>query len=61
MGGTFLMKRIFLAPLAYLMTGMGCYHTFFGNNYIYGIIILIVGLIGVWLGITDKKVNFEKN
>ncbi|MFJ7952016.1 hypothetical protein ACIQZG_10865 [Lysinibacillus sp. NPDC096418] len=55
------MKRIFLAPLAYLMTGMGCYHTFFGNNNIYGIIILIVGLIGVWLDITDKKVKFEKN
>ena len=54
------MKRYIFASIAYLTTGMGVYHTFFGGSNFYGFLILMIGLLGILLNdIFYKKLNTE--
>ena len=53
------MRRFIIASIAYLTTGIGVYHTFFGGSKIYGLFILIMGLLGILSDIFYKKLNTE--
>ena len=54
------MKRYIFAFIAYLTTGMGVYHAFFGSSNFYGFLILTIGLLGILLNdILYKKFNTE--
>lgn len=53
------MKRYIMAAIAYIITGIGVYHTFFGGANIYGLLILIIGLIGILSDIFNEKLKTE--
>jgi hypothetical protein len=53
------MKRLMIAPIAYLTAGIGCYYTFFGGAGIYGMIIFSLGLLGVLYDVFYTKLNVE--
>jgi hypothetical protein len=53
------MKRLIIAFIAYLTTGIGVYHTFFGGSNYYGLLILMLGLIGILFDFNFKKLNRE--
>jgi hypothetical protein len=53
------MKRLMIAPIAYLTAGIGFYYTFFGSAGIYRMIILSLGLLGVLYDIFYTKLNVE--
>jgi hypothetical protein len=59
------MKRIIIALIAYATTGIGVYHTFFKGFDLYGMTILLLGLIGVLYDIFHRKLyrrslNYKK-
>ena len=54
------MKRFIIATIAYLTTGVGVYHTFFGSSKIYGLFTLIIGLLGILSDIFYKKLNKDE-
>ncbi len=56
--GMFTMRKNVISYVAYPTTGVGIYHTFFGNSKLLGSIILIVGLIGI---IYDIFTNISNN
>ena len=39
------MRRFIIVSIAYLTTGIGVYHTFFGGFELYGLLILMIGLL----------------
>lgn len=49
------MKRFIFTFIAYLTTGIGLYHTFLGTFKLYGLMILILGLLGVSYDMFNKK------
>jgi hypothetical protein len=51
------MNRFNIAFIAYSTTGIGIYQTFFGKSELYGLLILMVGLIGVLYDVFYKKLN----
>jgi hypothetical protein len=54
------MKRYIFASIAYLTTGVGLYHTFFGSSNFYGFLILTIGLLGIILkDVFYKKLNIK--
>ena len=52
-------KRFIIASIAYLTTGIGFYHTFFGDSIVYGSFILTVGLLGILHDIFYKNLYAE--
>lgn len=54
------MKRFIFTFIAYLTTGIGLYHTFLGTFKWYGLLILIVGLLGVFYDVFDQKTQTKK-
>ena len=58
-GGSVNMKRFIIVSIAYLTTGIGFYHTFFGGSIVYGSLILTIGLLGILQDIFYKKLNAE--
>ena len=52
-------KRFIIASIAYLTTGIGFYHTFFGDSIVYGSLILTVGLLGILHDIFYKNLYAE--
>ena len=57
--GVFKLKRFIIVSIAYLTTGIGIYHTFFGSSKFYGLLILTVGLLGILHDIFYKRLNIE--
>ena len=53
------MKRFIITFIAYLTTGIGCYHTFFGGSTVYGSLILAIGLVGIIQDIFYKRLYSE--
>lgn len=53
------MKRFFIACIAYLTTGIGFYHTFFGGSIVYGSLLLTIGLLGILQDVFYKKRYIE--
>ena len=53
------MRRFIIASIAYLTTGIGVYHTFFGGFELYGLLILMIGLLGILSDIFYRKLNTE--
>jgi hypothetical protein len=53
------MKRFIITSIAYLTTGIGCYHTFFGGSIVYGSLIFAIGLVGIIQDIFYKKLYSE--
>jgi len=53
------MRRFIIASIAYLTTGIGVYHTFFGDFELYGLLILMIGLLGILSDIFYRKLNTE--
>lgn len=49
------MKQFLLTAPLYFMTGIGFYHALFGSNKLFGIIILVVGILGVSLDLISKR------
>jgi hypothetical protein len=52
-------KRIAIASIAYVTTGIGCYYTVVGDGTAYGFIILFIGLIGVMFDVLFHKRTIE--
>lgn len=50
------MKRLIFASIAYMTTGIGIYHTFFGAS-IFGMLFLVIGLAGILYDIFYNKLN----
>jgi hypothetical protein len=53
------LKRFTVAIIAYLTTGIGAYHTFFGGSKFYGLLILIMGLVGILYDLFYEKLSTE--
>ncbi|WP_176330249.1 hypothetical protein [Oceanobacillus rekensis] len=53
------MKRFIIASIAYMTTGTGVYHIFFGDSVPYGLLILMIGLLGILSDVFYKKLNTE--
>ncbi|WP_156967322.1 hypothetical protein [Ureibacillus sinduriensis] len=51
------MKRGIVASIAYMTTGIGIYHTFFGTSAIFGMLFLIIGLVGILYDIFYEKLD----
>lgn len=49
------MKQFLLTAPLYFMTGIGFYHALFGSNKLFGIIILVVGVLGISLDLISKR------
>lgn len=49
------MKQFLLTAPLYFMTGIGFYHALFGSNKLFGIIILVVGILGISLDLISKR------
>ena len=48
-----------MAAIAYLTTGMGVYHTFFGSSTFFGLFFLMMGLVGILYDVFYKKLHTE--
>ena len=49
------MKQFLLTAPLYFMTGIGFYHALFGSNKLFGIIILVVGILGISWDLISKS------
>lgn len=49
------MKQFLLTAPLYFMTGIGFYHALFGSNKLFGIIILVIGILGISLDLISKR------
>lgn len=48
-----------MTAIAYMTTGMGVYHTFFGNSMFLGLFFMMIGLVGILYDIFYKKLHME--
>ncbi|WP_345240766.1 hypothetical protein [Pontibacillus salipaludis] len=53
------MKKVIMAFIAYSVTGIGVYHTFLGDSNLFGLIILVIGLLGVMNDTFYRNVKTE--
>ncbi|GGA65573.1 hypothetical protein [Ornithinibacillus halotolerans] len=53
------MKRFLMALVVYPTAGLGFYHTFLGEGSTAGLILLTVGLIGIYFELNYRKLSIE--